>query len=415
MYTHEQVKLLSNLLCHAKENIPYYFEILINTDINESTAIDALRTIPIISKRDYRLNYKNLIDIQYDWKDIKNVFDISDKSFNRDHVYIVNGKKLIAEYTSGTTGAPFVTVKTEEERFSLGMSLWKLRKMHGNTDPQKMFLFMHTSLGAYPFPFAASNSFDQNLKELEYLSQSEHEWWHIFPSMLEGYAYWTRKKQIEFKNLVGIECNGAYISDQERSSYEEIFQCKLVNNYGTRELWNIAYENINHTLTINSDVLFELVDENSQLIEENNKIGYVVVTSLRVRTMPFIRYYLGDMAYYSDYIGADGKKNRGITIVPGRHMISGTDEYGNRFFREIAIDLIQSFNLKMIKSVFVKEISPGNFVVNFAGCNENKGLAEEKFLECLSLYKRVDSSNWKIQFTFDDIINNKSIFVSLVK
>ena len=407
-------KKIMDLLYFIKKNIVYYKYINLN-NLNEDNAIKYLRELPIIKKEIIRNDYQSFLNQKFIDENLESIFDISDKDFDRDYIYKFKNGEVIAEYTSGTTGSPFVSLKTPLERFFLGKSLWKMRSKAGNSNPEKMFQFIHTFDGRSQFPFNYTDLNDRIQKEMEYLAESTYEWWHIYPGMLADYANYVKNTNIEFKSLKGIECNGAFISLKEIKEYEAIFKCKITNNYGTREIWNIAYQTECSGMEINPEVFIELIDDNGNVIEEPNVVGRIVVTSLKLHTIPFVRYYIGDLAYYTYIKDSNNKDMISIVLLPGRHMISGTTVYGNQFFRDVVIDLMQVYNMKCMKSVYVKEIDFGKFIVNVVGNQENRKELEKRFIDCVRFYDTVDSKDWCFQFKYDDTKSEKSIFTSILK
>lgn len=406
-------KELLELINFIKENIENY-SIIRNEKITEENVLEYFKKLPIVKKEDIRKNYKKFIDKEiadeiYESEKFLDIFDVCNKSFEKDYVYQLKNKTLIVEYTSGTTGSPFVIFKTPNERLQLGISMWNMREKVGNIKPQKMFQFIHNFDGVSSFPFKDKYSQFRIKKEMEYLMKSDYEWWHIYPSMLEEYASCVKDNKICFKKLKGIECNGAYISEKEMDTYADIFNCKIVNNYGTRELWNIAYGTQNERMEINPDVIIELIDEEGNIINKANVVGRIVATSLKLRTMPFVRYYIGDLAYF-----VENTEKRMIRILPGRSRIFGTKIYGNQFFRDVIIDLMQVYNLKKIESVNIKEVKNGEFIVNFVNNREERKILEKKFIECINFYGIEDSKKWKFHFQYDNSIRAKSLFTSVI-
>lgn len=406
---------LLKILKYAQEHTEFYGDLLKEKRITIDNVEEVFLDLDFMKKPLIKENYSKIISEKLKCNELSDIWNFANRNFGKDYTYNLNGEIITAEYTSGTTGSPLVVVKSELERLILGKTLWNFRSKFGNSNAKKMFQFIHNGSGLSPFQFYSDDYFKQKEEELKYLSSSEYNWWHIFPSMLEGYAYIAKTQGIRLDNLFGIESNGAYISNEEKRRYEQVFHCKIVNNYGCKEIWNIGYENLSGTLSISPDILLELVDENGNIITDYNKEGYVVVTSLVLKSMPFIRYYLGDLAKYVKTIKEDGTEEKCLEVLPGRYKISGTEEYGNRFFREITIDLIQKYNMKMIQSVFVTEKEHNKLDIIISGCNECQEDFKNNFLDCLKNYQRVNSDEWRINFIFNEKTTQKSMFVSLVR
>jgi len=93
-----------------------------------------------------------------------------------------------------------------------------------------------------------------------------------------------------------VVCRGELLSDNRRSTLQESFGCKIVDYYSCDEVGNIAWEcPVNeHRLHVSTDgCVVEVVDENGESLPAGAE-GLILVTNLFNRTMPFIRYCLGD-------------------------------------------------------------------------------------------------------------------------
>ncbi|MGG4340440.1 hypothetical protein [Paenibacillus lautus] len=402
---------LLKLLKYSKNNIEFYKE-KIPTEIdrisnNKDIGI-IFRSLPIVDKQIIKANYLDFLDAELTKYDLSDIFD-TNKNFRKEYAFEFPDYKIIAEYTSGTTGSPFIALKTPKERLILGRNLWELRRNFHSLNSREFFMLIHTN-GEYPFPFSEEEiDSDKLTRELKFLSTSSYTWWHLYPKLLQTYADYSTRLGIEFNNLKVIETNGSYISDQEKKNYEEIFGCRIANNYGCREIWAIAYDCPHGYLHINDKaILFELVDEHGREITNPNEVGYVVLTSLKLRSMPFIRYKIGDLAYYLSGECSCGNKSRRICVTPGRHLIAGTQMYGNQYFRSVVVNLIQYYGITKFNSISVMQTDYRVFMVNIKGNKEDRTLIEKYFIE--SANDVLGIPNCSYIFTYDENLESKSIF-----
>ncbi len=127
------------------------------------------------------------------------------------------------------------------------------------------------------------------------------------PKLLIGYAgALTRLAQIidEEKidiskisiNLKGIVSSAEMLTDDSRQLIEKIFNVKVFDRYGSREVGLIASEcEMHNGLHINAEhVLVEVVTNGEPA--SRGQIGDIIVTDLMNFGMPIIRYKLGDRA-----------------------------------------------------------------------------------------------------------------------
>jgi phenylacetate-CoA ligase len=88
-------------------------------------------------------------------------------------------------------------------------------------------------------------------------------------------------------SLIGVYSTAEVLYDHQRELIERVFRCKVYNQYGSREIPNIACECRHGNLHVFTD----MVHLESCRIEGEERI---VLTSLTNRAMPFIRYENGD-------------------------------------------------------------------------------------------------------------------------
>jgi phenylacetate-CoA ligase len=89
------------------------------------------------------------------------------------------------------------------------------------------------------------------------------------------------------RSLLGVYSTAEVLTEAQRELMQQAFGCKVFNQYGCREVPNIAWE-CRHG---NMHVFADLVYLESQQIDNEDQL---IVTSLTNRLMPFIRYNLGD-------------------------------------------------------------------------------------------------------------------------
>jgi phenylacetate-CoA ligase len=111
------------------------------------------------------------------------------------------------------------------------------------------------------------------------------------PVLLYGYAsamselarFILAEKMIMPRSLIGVYSTAEVLTDTQRGLMRQAFGCKVFNQYGCREVPNIAWECRHGNMHVFADLVYLEAEENRLL-----------VTSLTNRLMPFIRYDLGD-------------------------------------------------------------------------------------------------------------------------
>lgn len=123
-----------------------------------------------------------------------------------------------------------------------------------------------------------------------------------------------------------VVCRGELLSDNTRSTLQESFGCKTVDYYSCDEVGNIAWEcPVNeHRLHISTDgCVVEVVDEDGESLPAGTE-GLILVTNLFNRTMPFIRYRLGDRGSLMG--GEDDVRCSCGYVGPSLALLAGREE-----------------------------------------------------------------------------------------
>lgn len=305
-------QMLDDLLTEVSENVPFYRN-LINHNIED---------YPFITKEAIKNNYGEFI---------------SDKVHNKESVikslnskmdiqnYVIEksiSPNLVVEWTTGSSGVPFKSIKSKEERARISLNIWKRRRrINKNITPSSFFPLIHT--GQHSIPFDIRDYSIENLKELySFINRTNQVCIHATPNLLKRHIQNSKANKEIFHNTIDyIECTGQYLSEEDKLFFERTFNAEVLNAYGLIETWTIAYSCKNGRLhIINDSVYIEIVDENLKPIKENNKIGQIAVTALHQYTMPFIRYLTGDFAQYEENQCSCGETSRVIGLQKNRKI-----------------------------------------------------------------------------------------------
>ena len=127
------------------------------------------------------------------------------------------------------------------------------------------------------------------------------------PSLLFGHAHslYLVANYLECRGPTDIRPTGIISSamvlhDWERETIERVFHCPVTNRYGCEEVGLIACECEKHDgLHVNADGLFVEIIRPDGAPCPPGEPGMVVVTDLRNRAMPLIRYQIGDTAAWA--------------------------------------------------------------------------------------------------------------------
>lgn len=213
-------------------------------------------------------------------------------------------ERLSTDATSGTEGKPIICYRSIEERFVCSKTLWSLRRsLVPGLSPSDRFARFYAYRNNKEEIVSNKVLYKNNdiLLPLFNISESKlKEYWHeiiwfkprwmhgpsstIYSLALAVYECDLPKYQIEF-----IELSGEYVQPEHAKFIQKVFNCKIANQYGTREYWPIAYTNPTGKMRVVNNVFLE------QIFDEQNQQNELVLTTLANNAWPLYRYHLGDV------------------------------------------------------------------------------------------------------------------------
>jgi phenylacetate-CoA ligase len=207
-------------------------------------------------------------------------------------------------HTGGSTGKPlsFWYDSAKHELMRAGMMRGFM--MSGWQPGQKVLNFWGARQDVAAGGVFGSNWSDwiaaeQTIAATEFSAAKLHEWARRIqryrPTLLYGYAsamselagFILADKLAMPRGLLGVYSTAEVLTDTQRELMQRAFGCKVFNQYGCREVPNIAWECRHGNMHVFADLVYL---ESIRVAGEDQ----LIVTSLTDRVMPFIRYNLGD-------------------------------------------------------------------------------------------------------------------------
>lgn len=152
-----------------------------------------------------------------------------------------------------------------------------------------------------------------------------------YPSTLDFISNYIRSKGGLVHKPRVIVIGGETLYDSQKTLIQEVFQCKVLRRYGSREFGVIASEcQEQQGLHIHSDRIFlEILNEKLEQTQAG-ELGEIIITDLENYVFPFVRYRIGDIGILSDDNCKCGRKSPLLKSIEGRtfDLIVGTN--GNR-------------------------------------------------------------------------------------
>lgn len=204
-------------------------------------------------------------------------------------------------HTGGSTGNPLTFYYNEEKHELMRAGMLRSYMLSGWQPGQKILNFWGARQDTVSGGVFGSAAWDDFIAAEKTLSAHEIDaaklrGWADFiqdyrPTLLQGYAsvlaalarFVIDAKLAMPTSLIGVYSTAEVLTDMMRQTIESAFGCKIFNQYGSREIPNIACECRHGSMHVFSDMVWlESVDDQ------------LLVTSLTNRLMPMIRYANGD-------------------------------------------------------------------------------------------------------------------------
>ena len=273
----KQQRDLADIVAFAAANTPYYAETL--GPLMARGNVD-IRELPILKKDDI----------------IRRLDDLLSKQADRSQAKI--------GHTGGSTGKPLAFWYDDAKHELMRAGMMRSYGLSGWRPGQKILNFWGARQDVVPGGVFGTQLDDliaaeHTIAAFEYTEAQLVEWARFIqryrPVLLQGYASVladVARVVIEHKlpmpkTLLGVYSTAEVLTDSHRQRMQHAFGCEVFNQYGSREIPNIACECSHGKLHVFTDMVYL----ESQKIDDEDRL---LVTSLTNRLMPMIRYDIGD-------------------------------------------------------------------------------------------------------------------------
>ena len=271
----QQQQQLQQIVTHAAEQVPFY-----QTRLSEWDG--TLVSLPILTKQEVQHHLDDLLSSTHDPAHTK------------------------VGYTGGSTGAPVAYYYDEEkiEKMRGGqyrsfmqcgwqpgdrvLQLWGAAQDLSSTSLLARWIAAEETVAAAIFDEATLHYWYQRL--IQYRPSVVRG----YPSILAALANFMIDQQLPPPStLLGCFSTAEVLYPHQRSNIEQALECKVYNQYGSREIPNISCECAHGNQHIFTDlVAVESVEQEGE--------PQLLITSLTNRLMPMIRYQIGDLGRLLD-------------------------------------------------------------------------------------------------------------------
>ena len=282
---------LTKLVEYAYGKVPYFNYAVNNMELNvwELGEKCALADLPSFSK-DTIIEYGYANFISSDFLDENN--------------HLIMSPNVRTERTSGTTRDSMEIPWEHSDYLGSIKFHWQYRKAHGNITP------LSICVSGINMPrddtvvvknnyiyFNVNNLSDKCVTDLfDAFNSVKPEWIYTFGSVLFVLLQKAVRLGLRLPDSIRyIEVVGEPFLPYYKNFAEEITGMRIHDAYGCTETNGIAYTCKNgHFHIMDENVITEVVDESGKQLPYG-ETGYICVTGLYNRLMPFIRYRLNDM------------------------------------------------------------------------------------------------------------------------
>jgi phenylacetate-CoA ligase len=368
-----QLQRLNKLLEHAKATVPYYA----NLPDLPFTSLKQLREIPLLEKDHLRHH--------------------SDQLFSSK-----TGPLTRYKTTGGSTGAA-VTLRKD----NIGMAhelaaTWRGYRWAGIDvgDKQARFWgvpaikkdYLRSKLIDWIAHRKRLSAFAFSEKELSQyffqLKEFKPDYFYGYVSMIRQFAdYLEREGRCRSLQPKAIITTAEALTETDRQKIEEVFGCRVFNEYGCGEVGTIAHECEDGNLHLSSEnMVVEVLNESGNAVKPGEP-GEIVVTDLVNFSMPLIRYRLKD---YASVSGEDCSCGRSLPVlldIHGREYDILVNSSGQKFHGEFFLYLVEDLKKKNVVLDHVQFIQQGmNINIKIAHRGDVKTeFFRDYFLEKLKL------------------------------
>jgi phenylacetate-CoA ligase len=315
------------LVSYAYENVPYYRELFRSSGVHPSDIqhLDAFSQIPLLTKQIIRENNKDLIATGIEKTRME---PNSTSGSTGENIYFYNDKTFSIHKTALETRLwSWMDVGPGDRKMTIWGAPLDVSSSQKTSSTIKKWLKSMVFLSGYNL------TKEDVVHYIDLMNRFKPLVIWSYPSILHHISQIMIDEDLAYSPRA-IRTGGEKLFPFQRELIEKVFQTRVFDFYGARDMRCVAQECNKHKgLHVNVEsVLLEVVDEDGNPIKEGE--GEIVVTDLHNRVMPFIRYKIGDRARISSRRCECGRDLPLIEEVVGRsfdliefpngNMVSGT-------------------------------------------------------------------------------------------
>jgi phenylacetate-CoA ligase len=299
-----QERALRKLIAHAYARVPYYRRLFDSAGIRPDSisSLDDLTGVPILTKDMVLANYPDGI--------LMSGADLTRCSPRMTSGS--SGKKL--EVVLDHNVAALYRLMQFRQLIDIGYKPWDTMVYVRYSPPvtsialQKIKLFRRSFI---PLEWGPERQITEIVKRRPQIINA-------YPSVLYLLAKTVGREHGRSLRLKFLMSNSELLTKHARTYIEDVFQCKVYDDYSCLEFSAVASECRMQNLHVAADnVILEVLDSNGNRLPAGEP-GRIVVTSLNNYSMPYIRYEIGDIGALSTEKCSCGRNFPMLKAIVGR-------------------------------------------------------------------------------------------------
>jgi phenylacetate-CoA ligase len=305
-----QLDKIQRLVQHAYENVPFYRERYQRAGIHpqDIKSLKDFEALPFLTREDIKNNLEALVASKFPCN------------------------RMQESETGGSTGEPIQFYVEGSFWWQNAANIFRMRGWYGVHEGDKIAWFWgdredmpdwgwRRRLRARVMQERYLNAFSMTEEKMRDFADMLVRWQPVmfkgYPSALSLFARYVKEWGITNIRPRLIETTSEKLTDPQRELLEEVFGCKVVDQYSSREMGTMACPCERGSFHVCADVRYLEIVADGKVVQPG-QMGEVVATSFNQYAMPFIRYKKGDMAIYEPGQCACGRPFPRLKEIVGR-------------------------------------------------------------------------------------------------
>lgn len=207
--------------------------------------------------------------------------------------------------TSGTTGTPFVFKKDRYASGYMDAMMYCAYNWCGISPRSRQARIWGSAVGFKAKMIQETKDWLLARKRLSAFKMSDNNckrfynillrhrprYFYCYPAAMYQFVLSLERQGLDGKQIGAsvVICTGEVLFPHQKEKIEQVTGCRVVNEYGSTENGIIAFECEQGTMHLLPTVHVDIIDPDQE------GFGEIVITELNSRSVPFIKYRLGDM------------------------------------------------------------------------------------------------------------------------